>query len=101
MVKDEDFDIFQKINRKKRSRSSKTEYVLDIPEDELEELEKKIRVSIFKNLYTDILTRNITSKFKIEDYLKSLMKMFSKAEKELNLKYKKYFESNRVKDLTE
>ena len=89
MVKNDDID---NLNKKRLYR--------DIFSDrDLENLEKKIRCIIFKNLYTDILARNITTKFKLDKYLNSLVNMFQKTENDLKKEYKKYFENN--KELTD
>ena len=83
------------LNRKKRQS-------IDIlSDDDLENLEKNIRCIIFKNLYADILARNIKTKLKLDSYLDSLVKMFKQIENNIKKDYKKYFENDTIKNLTE
>ena len=47
---------------------------------------QSVRLSIYKNIYTDVLSRSITRRFEIEKYLRKILKVLKKKENTLKEK---------------
>ena len=68
------------------TRSKKRKIDEEDMEKKMDIIVQSVRLSIYKNIYTDVLSRSITRRFEIEKYLRKILKVLKKKENTLKEK---------------